>query len=122
VHVTAPDVCIAADNAIVERLVEHLLLGSIRQAPPEAEIVLKIETRGGGVLFSSEQYETVIPESLKGEMFKPFGDPAEVSPHDPGPGTDLALVARFAELHGGRAWTEDLPEGGSALKVYLPAA
>ncbi len=32
----------------------------------------------------------------------------------------LALVARFAELHGGRAWVEDRPGGGASFKVFLP--
>jgi signal transduction histidine kinase len=29
-------------------------------------------------------------------------------------------VARFAEIHGGRAWVEDRPGGGASFKVYLP--
>ena len=121
VRVSVPYVVASVDNAIVERLVEHLLLGSIRHAMPDSEILFKLEPCEGGIVFSSEQHETVIPESVKGEMFKPFGDDGSIAAHDPGPGTDLALVARFAELHGGRAWTEDLTEGGSALRVYLPA-
>ncbi|MEX0754514.1 MAG: ATP-binding protein [Actinomycetota bacterium] len=47
---------------------------------------------------------------------------------DPGPraragrgvGAGLALVARFAELHGGRVWVEDRPGGGAAFRVVLP--
>jgi signal transduction histidine kinase len=34
----------------------------------------------------------------------------------------LALVTRFAELHGGKAWYEDREGGGSAFKVFLPTA
>jgi signal transduction histidine kinase len=30
------------------------------------------------------------------------------------------LVARFAELHGGRAWVEDRPGGGASFRVLLP--
>jgi signal transduction histidine kinase len=36
-------------------------------------------------------------------------------------GIGLSLVARFAELHGGRAWVEDRPGGGASFKVFLPS-
>jgi signal transduction histidine kinase len=31
----------------------------------------------------------------------------------------LAVVARFASLHGGRAWVEERPGGGASFRVYL---
>ena len=33
----------------------------------------------------------------------------------------MALVAGFAELHGGRAWVEDSEAGGAHFKVLIPA-
>ena len=42
--------------------------------------------------------------------------------HAPGVGIGLTLVARFAELHGGRAWVEERPGGGSSFRVLLPDA
>ena len=37
-------------------------------------------------------------------------------------GIGLTLVARFAELHGGRAWVEELAGGGSSFRVLIPDA
>jgi signal transduction histidine kinase len=119
VRVSASTAVAAVDNPIMERMVEHLLLSSIRQAPPLAEILVKVEATEGGVLLAAAQYVSAIPDQAKEEMFKPFGERV-ASLHDPGLGTDLALVARFAELHGGRAWIENLPEGGNVLSVFLP--
>jgi K+-sensing histidine kinase KdpD len=34
----------------------------------------------------------------------------------------LALVARFAEMHDGRAWVEDRPGGGASFHVTIAAA
>jgi signal transduction histidine kinase len=31
-------------------------------------------------------------------------------------------VARFAELHGGRAWVEERAGGGSSFRVLIPDA
>jgi signal transduction histidine kinase len=35
-------------------------------------------------------------------------------------GVRLALVAGFAELHGGRAWVQDAEGGGASFRVRLP--
>jgi signal transduction histidine kinase len=32
----------------------------------------------------------------------------------------LSLVARFAELHGGRAWVDEREGGGAAFHVVIP--
>ena len=47
-----------------------------------------------------------------------FGFPTQ--PQSPGVGIGLSLVARFAALHGGRAWVEDRKGGGSSFRVFLP--
>jgi signal transduction histidine kinase len=119
VHVTAPDFVGNVDLPIVERMVEHLLLGAIRQSPPGSEIWFRLEPYDGGVVLSSEQHAVSIPEDRKEELLKPFSEDAPIS-HAPGPGTDVALVARLAELHKGRAWIDNLDEGGSAVRVFLP--
>ena len=41
------------------------------------------------------------------------------SPHAPGVGLGLSLVARFAELHGGRAWVDDRLGRGASFHVVL---
>jgi signal transduction histidine kinase len=55
-------------------------------------------------------------------VFEPFRQGPTESVHAPGVGVGLSLVARFAELHGGRAWVEDRPGGGASFRVFLPAA
>ncbi|MFN2614503.1 MAG: ATP-binding protein, partial [Actinomycetota bacterium] len=50
----------------------------------------------------------------------PFQQGSEVNKHAPGVGIGLALVARFADLHGGSAWVEDGAAGGACFNVYLP--
>ncbi|MBI5253168.1 MAG: HAMP domain-containing histidine kinase [Euryarchaeota archaeon] len=37
-----------------------------------------------------------------------------------GTGLGLAIVKRIVDLHQGRAWVEDNPEGGSVFYVELP--
>jgi signal transduction histidine kinase len=47
---------------------------------------------------------------------------ADAAVHGAAGGIGPALVARFAELHGGRAWVEDREGGGSSFRVLLPGA
>jgi len=61
-----------------------------------------------------------VPEELKQAIFEPFRQGPRRTPHSPGVGIGLSLVARFAELHGGRAWVEDRGGGGASFRVFLP--
>lgn len=53
-------------------------------------------------------------------MFETFNRGPKMLSATPGLGIGLALVSRFAEVHGGRAWVEDVPEGGASFRVLLP--
>jgi signal transduction histidine kinase len=61
-----------------------------------------------------------IPEADRTAIFEPFRQLPGDQPHSPGVGIGLSLVARFAEIHGGRAWVEERPGGGASFRVYLP--
>ena len=39
-----------------------------------------------------------------------------------GTGLGLAIVKRVVDLHGGKVWIEDNPEGGSVFYVEIPKA
>jgi signal transduction histidine kinase len=72
----------------------------------------------GGALLTVEDAGPGVPEEIRAAIFEPFsrGDTGAVH----GTGVGLALVARFAELHGGRAWVTDRTGGGASFRVYLP--
>ena len=61
-----------------------------------------------------------VPEDLREAIIEPFRQGPGRLAHSPGVGVGLTLVARFAELHGGRAWVEPRPGGGSSFRVLLP--
>jgi signal transduction histidine kinase len=60
-----------------------------------------------------------IPPQLRVALFEPFRQGPDAPPYAPGVGIGLTLVACFAELHGGRAWVQDRPGGGSSFRVLL---
>ena len=60
-----------------------------------------------------------IPADLRDKIFDAFYRGPD-SVHTPGSGIGLSLVARFAEMHGGRAWVQEREGGGSSFRVLLP--
>jgi signal transduction histidine kinase len=114
----ADAVVASVDPAQVERIIENLLVNVIRHCPPEAPVWVRSRRGPNGVLLMVEDGGKGVPDRLKKTLFEPFrrGDDNAASP---GSGIGLSLVARFAELHGGRAWIDDRPGGGASFCVLL---
>jgi signal transduction histidine kinase len=105
------------DAGKVERIVDNLLVNAVKHTPHGTRIHARVDSQGGGALLSIEDEGAGVPDEIKRAVFQPFRQGSGV--HS-GAGIGLSLVARFAELHGGRAWVEDRPGGGAAFRVFLP--
>jgi PAS domain S-box-containing protein len=108
------------DAAKVERVVENLLANAGRHTTPDTPVWVRVARRDDGVLLAVEDAGGGVPRELRASLFEPFRQGPGASPHAPGVGIGLSLVARFAELHGGRAWVQDRPGGGASFQVLLP--
>ena len=117
VEVVARPVVAHVDPPKVERIVENLLVNAVRHTPRDTSIWVRVAPHEGGAVICVEDSGPGVPDAAKTDVFEPFrrGD-AE----SPGSGIGLSLVARFAELHGGRAWVEDRAAGGASFRVFLP--
>jgi len=123
-QVVAEPVTVSIDPAKVERIVENLLSNAARHTPQETPVWVRVERspNGDGVLLAVEDAGAGIPEELRDSVFEPFRQGPDAPPYAPGVGIGLTLVARFAELHGGKAWVEERPGGGSSFRVLIPEA
>ena len=120
VDLKTDSVVIAADAAKVERIVENLLGNTVKHTPVTARIWVRVLPWEGGALIMVEDDGPGVPPDQRERIFEAFlrGD---TSPHAPGVGVGLALVARFAELHDGSAWVEERAGGGASFRVFLPS-
>ena len=113
---------IRVDRPKLERIVENLLVNSVRHTPREARVWVRTRAQEGGALVVVEDDGPGVPAELHEVVFEPFRQGPSSSNHSLGAGVGSSLVARFAELHGGRAWVEDRPGGGASFLVFLPDA
>jgi PAS domain S-box-containing protein len=110
------------DAAQVERIVENLVVNAIRYTPPGTSVWVRAEAQDDALVISVEDNGPGVADELKDGIFLPFQQGPNAPRHSPGVGIGLSLVARFAELHGGRAWVEDREGGGVKFSVVLPNA
>jgi signal transduction histidine kinase len=122
--VVAEPVTVSLDPGKVERIIENLLANAARHTPPDTPVWVRVEhpAGGDGVLLAVEDAGAGVPAELRDSVFEPFRQGPRTPTHVPGVGIGLTLVARFAELHGGRAWVEERPGGGSSFRVLIPDA
>ena len=113
-------VVLAVDPPKVERIIENLLANAVRHTEADRRIWVRVHPHDAGALIVVEDDGPGVSEDLRGAIFEPFRQGPTASPHAPGTGIGLSLVARFAELHGGRAWVEERAGGGASFRVFLP--
>jgi signal transduction histidine kinase len=120
VFVDLAQVEIAIDPAKVERIVENLLVNASRHTPPGTPIWVRVDRCDDGALLTVADAGPGVPAEQRERIFQPFHRGPGDAGHAPGSGVGLALVARFAGLHGGRAWVEPRAGGGACFRVLLP--
>jgi PAS domain S-box-containing protein len=116
---TAP-VLLEVDAPKVERIVENLLANAARHTSADTPVWVRVERCDGGALIVVEDAGPGVPAEARTAIFEPFQQGPSITAHAPGSGIGLALVARFAALHGGRAWVRERPQGGAAFHVFFP--
>jgi PAS domain S-box-containing protein len=120
VAVDAPTVVVDVDAARVERIVENLLVNAGRHTPAGRRVWATVRAERDGALLVVDDEGPGVPPDQRTAIFEPFQQGSSAPAHSPGVGIGLSLVARFAELHGGRAWVEDRPGGGASFRVFIP--
>ncbi len=114
----AKDKCYAEVNPIFETVFSNLLDNAIKYSPDGKKIEIDIIEENDYCKVYFKDWGYGIKEEDKPRLFTRFErvDKKGVK----GTGLGLAIVKRIVELHGGRVWIEDNPEGGSIFYVDVP--
>jgi PAS domain S-box-containing protein len=108
------------DAAKVERIVENLIFNAVKHTTPESSIEVRLQSEGRDFTLVVEDDGPGVEDEYKEAVFETFNRGPSMLSATPGAGIGLALVARFAAVHGGRSWVEDRPGGGASFRVLLP--
>ena len=110
------------DQPKVERILENLLANADLHTPPGSRIWIRCWREGDtAAVIAVEDDGPGVPAEQAAKIFDDFYRGPD-SGRTPGSGIGLSLVARFAEMHGGRAWVQEREGGGSSFRVLLPDA
>ncbi len=110
----------ARANPCLEEVFANLISNAIKYSPSKTRVVLEIEERENCLCAAVKDNGIGIPEEDKRRIFERFERLERGNVR--GVGLGLAIVKRIVELHSGKVWVEDNPEGGSIFYVKLPKA
>jgi PAS domain S-box-containing protein len=109
---------IARVSHFIEDVFSNLLSNAIKYSPEGSEIVVGVENKSGSALISVADQAEKIPKEYQNSIFERFKRLGKESVK--GTGLGLAIVKRVIELHNGRVWVEDNPDGGNIFYVETP--
>lgn len=110
---------INADTVRLRQVFENLIVNAIKYASEDTPLVLDIEYKnlGDRVRISFTDNGPGVPEQYRELIFQLF-QRLETDIH--GTGVGLSIVRRVVEIHGGKVWIEDGPDGGARFCIELP--
>jgi signal transduction histidine kinase len=110
---------LSGDRDMVKRVIRNLAMNALRRAQTGSGIALRVLQTDQGSRFSVTSPGEVISPAERPEIFEPYG---QLGTNAVGYGLGLALARAVIELHEGKIWIEDLPQGGSAFVFELSFA
>ena len=104
-------------NSVIDEVFINLIDNAIKYSPENSRIEIDIEDTEDKWRIGVKDWGEGVADELKEAIFERF-ERGEVNTK--GSGLGLAIVKQIVDLHGGRVWVEDNPEGGSIFFVELP--
>ncbi|MBU2560341.1 PAS domain-containing sensor histidine kinase [archaeon] len=105
-------------NPVIEEVFLNLLTNARRYAEDGKKVIIESIEGPESHIVMVKDFGPGIPDENKQGIFERFSRNAKESVK--GTGLGLAIAKRVVEIHDGKIWVEDNPEGGAVFKVSLP--
>jgi signal transduction histidine kinase/CheY-like chemotaxis protein len=120
-RVGEPYALLDADRSKVKQVMSNLLSNAVKFTPPAGRVVLSAARAGDRLLIDVEDTGIGIHPDDQQRIFEAFTQvDGSLARQYQGTGLGLALVKRFAEMHGGRVTLVSEPGTGSRFTVEIP--
>ncbi|NOZ77097.1 MAG: HAMP domain-containing histidine kinase, partial [Euryarchaeota archaeon] len=103
---------------MMEDVFSNLISNAVKYSPEGSRIEVGILDKDTDWQIYVKDWGVGIPEEFKDRLFTRFERFNREGVK--GTGLGLAIAKRIVDLHGGRIWVEDNPEGGSIFHVRVP--
>lgn len=119
VKIEAEHIAIEVDPALTEQMIETLLSNAGRRTAPGNPVRVKIFSDQGAAVIAVDDTGPEVPPELRGDLSSAMSDDRPGTAKKKTGATGLSLLARLAEIHGGKAWVEERSGGGASFRVSL---
>ncbi|GAB7041009.1 MULTISPECIES: ATP-binding protein [Catenuloplanes] len=118
----APSGTLLADPVLFDELLVNLLVNAAKYARPDGPRHVEIATAeiNGEPALMVRDNGIGMPGHLREQAFELFRRIHPRAPGVDGSGAGLAIVRRIAERHGGHAWADESPGGGTTIWTTFP--
>ncbi|MEE9564848.1 MAG: PAS domain-containing sensor histidine kinase, partial [Candidatus Hydrothermarchaeaceae archaeon] len=105
-------------NSVIGNVFSNLLSNAARYAADGKKVVIDALEEDESHTVMIKDYGPGVPDKYKEDIFERFTRKAKVGVK--GSGLGLAIIKSIMDIHDGKVWVEDNPEGGAVFKVSLP--
>jgi len=115
--------CASLDPFRIRQACDNLISNAIKYSPANCSIRVSTWAEGDSVGFAVEDGGPGLSEKDFSSLFKPFQKlSAKPTAGEDSHGLGLAISKKLIELHNGRVWAENMPEGGARFAFTLPVS
>jgi two-component system sensor histidine kinase KdpD len=110
---------VRVDATLIEQALANLLENSAKHTPPGTVVRVHARRRADEIMVTVEDYSGGLSDADLERVFAKFHR-GSVEGGGTDVGLGLAICRAIVRLHGGQAWAERVPAGGTAFRFTLP--
>jgi two-component system phosphate regulon sensor histidine kinase PhoR len=110
-----------ADETRLQEVLYNLLDNAVKYSQPGGQVRLSAQRRADEIVIAVSDTGIGIPEADLPRVFERFYRADKARSRDlGGTGLGLSIVKHIAQMHGGRAEAESVPQSGTTVRVIIP--